>query len=325
MWQSINRRLEKALPFLTPASVAAGIWLADELHGYAALVPWLFALMTFSGSLRLRLANLKEALIHPGPIAAALCLLHFIIPLWAFGLGHLFFGSDRWTVIGFVLAAAIPTGVTSFIWVSLGRGNLALALSVILIDTFLSPIVVPLTLLVLAGSVVELDVGQMMLGLFFMIILPSLAGMFVGERLSAQANEQLAVVLSPFSKLALALVVMINSAVVAPYFGRVDARLFFMALLVLAIASSGYFLSWMTARWLRFAPADIIALTFTGGMRNISAGAVLAMTYFPPAVSVPVVLGMLFQQVLASIYHRLLNKTYHSPTSGRAPYVGNAR
>ncbi|MCG6796581.1 bile acid:sodium symporter family protein [Geobacillus sp. YHL] len=325
MWQTINRRLEKVLPLLTPASVAIGLWLSKELHDYAELVPWLFAFMTFSGSLRLRLADLKEALIHPRPIAAALCLLHLVVPLWAFGLGHLFFGSDRLTVIGFVLATAIPTGVTSFIWVSIGRGNLALALSVILIDTFLSPVVVPLTLLLFAGSAVEIDVWQMMLGLFFMIILPSLGGMFVSERLSNQVNERLAMVLSPFSKLALVLVVMINSAVVAPYFGHASGRLLFMALLVLVIASSGYFLSWMTARWLRFAPADIIALTFTGGMRNISAGAVLAMTYFPPAVSVPVVLGMLFQQVLASIYHRLLNKTYHSPTSGRAPYVGSAR
>ncbi|ARP43040.1 bile acid:sodium symporter family protein [Geobacillus thermodenitrificans] len=325
MWQSINRRLEKALPFLTPASVVAGIWLSDELSSHAVLVPWLFAFMTFSGSLRLRLAELKEVLIHPGPIVAALCLLHFVIPLWAFGLGHLFFGGDRLTVIGFVLAAAIPTGVTSFIWVSLGRGNLALALSIILIDTFLSPLAVPLTLLLLAGSAVEMDVGQMMLGLVFMIILPSLSGMLVGERLSVRANERLAAVLSPFSKLALALVVMMNSAVVAPYFGRVDVRLFFMAFLVLVIASSGYFLSWMAARWLKFAPPDIITLTFTGGMRNISAGAVLAMTYFPPPVSVPVVLGMLFQQVLASLYHRLLNKTYHSPMKSKAPYVGSVR
>lgn len=325
MWQTINRRLEKTLPFLTPASVAAGLWLSEELRGYAALVPWLFAFMTFSGSLRLRLADLKQAFIHPGPIAAALCLLHLVIPLWAFGLGHLFFGSDRLTVIGFVLAAAIPTGVTSFIWVSIGRGNLALALSVILIDTFLSSVVVPLTLLLFAGSAVEIDVWQMMLGLFFMIILPSLGGMFVSERLSNQVNERLAMVLSPFSKLALVLVVMINSAVVAPHFGHASGRLLFMALLVLVIASSGYFLSWMAARWLKFAPADIIALTFTGGMRNISAGAVLAMTYFPPAVSVPVVLGMLFQQVLASIYHRLLEKTYHLSSGGQTPSISSAR
>lgn len=49
---------------------------------------------------------------------------------------------------------------------------------------------------------------------------------------------------------------------------------------------------------------------FSGGMRNISAGAVLAVSYFPPAVAVPVVLGMLFQQTLASIYGFAINRYY---------------
>ena len=46
-------------------------------------------------------------------------------------------------------------------------------------------------------------------------------------------------------------------------------------------------------------------------MRNISAGAVLATTYFPAAVAVPVVLGMLFQQMLASFFGYSLDKYYH--------------
>ncbi|MCY9341001.1 bile acid:sodium symporter family protein, partial [Bacillus haynesii] len=52
------------------------------------------------------------------------------------------------------------------------------------------------------------------------------------------------------------------------------------------------------------------------GMRNISAGAVLATGFFPPQVAVPVVIGMLFQQVLAALFGHLLarselKKAYH--------------
>ncbi len=54
----------------------------------------------------------------------------------------------------------------------------------------------------------------------------------------------------------------------------------------------------------------VVSLIFTGGMRNISAGAVIAVAYFPPAVAVPVVVGMLFQQVLASLNGALLDKYY---------------
>ena len=45
-------------------------------------------------------------------------------------------------------------------------------------------------------------------------------------------------------------------------------------------------------------------------MRNISAGAVIAVTYFPSAVAVPVILGMLFQQMLASFYGSFLSRYY---------------
>ena len=51
-------------------------------------------------------------------------------------------------------------------------------------------------------------------------------------------------------------------------------------------------------------------MMFSGGMRNISAGAVLAISYFPPAVAVPVVLGMLFQQTLASLYGFAIDRYY---------------
>jgi predicted Na+-dependent transporter len=46
-------------------------------------------------------------------------------------------------------------------------------------------------------------------------------------------------------------------------------------------------------------------------MRNISAGAVIAITYFPAAVAVPVVVGMLFQQILASLNGYFLNRYYN--------------
>ncbi|MNN84311.1 hypothetical protein D3C81_2014590 [compost metagenome] len=54
--------------------------------------------------------------------------------------------------------------------------------------------------------------------------------------------------------------------------------------------------------------SDKVALVFNGGMRNISAGAVLAVTYFPAPVAVPVVLGMVFQQMMASLVGLVLGR-----------------
>ena len=43
----------------------------------------------------------------------------------------------------------------------------------------------------------------------------------------------------------------------------------------------------------------MVTMTYQTGMRNISAGAVLAAQYFPGEVMFPVMMGTLFQQVLA--------------------------
>lgn len=47
-------------------------------------------------------------------------------------------------------------------------------------------------------------------------------------------------------------------------------------------------------------------MMYGAGMRNISAGAVIATTSFPGEVLFPVLIGTLFQQVLAALYGKIL-------------------
>ena len=51
-----------------------------------------------------------------------------------------------------------------------------------------------------------------------------------------------------------------------------------------------------------------ISMVYGTGMRNISTGAVLAVAYFPSEVVYPVMIGTLFQQILAAISGKMLTK-----------------
>lgn len=310
MLQKINQYLEKALPFMTPTSVVIGILLSTYLIPYTFLVPWIFAFITFNGSLKSNFKSLQHVVTHPIPMLVALFILHILMPIWAFSLGHLIFPGDLFTITGLVLAVVIPTGVTSMIWVSIYNGNTVLALAVIIIDTILSPFIVPLSISLFTGSSIELDILAMMNGLLTMIVIPSIIAMFLNQATKGKVATIWAPRLAPFSKLAVAAVVMLNSSKIAPYFMTINFKLILTALIVLLIATSGYFLSWYIGKLLKWNKEDVITLTFTGGMRNISAGAVIATTYFPAAVAVPVILGMLFQQMLASFYGSFLNRYY---------------
>ena len=53
-------------------------------------------------------------------------------------------------------------------------------------------------------------------------------------------------------------------------------------------------------------------MIYGSGMRNISAGAVIAGAYFPAECLFPVMIGTLFQQILAAFYGSLVRLTVHS-------------
>ncbi|RCW73118.1 bile acid:sodium symporter family protein [Saliterribacillus persicus] len=306
MLYKMNKTLQKMMPFIAPSSVIIGVIFAEGLAPLAYLVPWIFAFMTFAGSLSSNFIAIHRVMVHPFPIVIAVFLLHIVMPFWAWGVGVITFPDDPLTVTGVVLAMVIPTGITSFIWVSMVRGNIALTLSIILVDTILSPLIVPGVLSIFIGQAVELEVWPIMKGLLGMIVLPSILGLILHEWTHGKIHEKWSPRLAPFSKISLSLVIMINSAAVAPYLKNFDSKLLRIAVIVFLIAASGYLLAWLVAKLTKRSKEDKIALIFTGGMRNISAGAVIAVQYFPPPVAVPVVIGMLFQQILASIFGKIV-------------------
>ncbi len=311
MLQKINKFLEKIMPLITPAGVILGILLSTYLKDFSFLIPWIFAFMTFAGSLSSNFQSLKDVVAHPFPILLAMMILHVLMPLCAWGVGHITFPGDTYTITGLVLAMVIPTGITSFVWVSIYKGNIPMVLSVILFDTLLSPLIVPYSLSLFMGQKIEMDYIDIMKGLLGMVVIPSLLGMLLNQLTHGKIKDQLGAPLAPFSKIAIGFVVMLNGAVVAPYLKNINLKLVSITVIVFVIALTGYLFSFLLGRFMKQDRATVITLTFSGGMRNISAGAVIGVTFFPPAVAVPVVVGMLFQQVLASLNGHFIARYYN--------------
>lgn len=325
MLQNINKILEKWMPFITPISVVVGVLMAERLVPYTFIVPWIFALMTFVGSLSLNFNDLKRVIMHPVPILICILVLHLVMPTIAWVIGNLLFSGDAYTITGLVLAFTIPTGIISFMWVSIYQGNIAMTLSIILISTLVSPFVVPQILSLFVGAEVHIDVWGMMSGLLLMLGLPSIIGLIWNQATEGRVKDYLAKPLAPLPKIGLGVVVAINSSVVAPVFRNINLKLIEIALTVLLIAILGYLLGWWVAKLMRWERGVIFALTINSGMRNISAGAVLALSYFPPPVAVPVIVGMLFQQILASTFGKVLEHYYSREEEQQVPITVHAK
>lgn len=202
----------------------------------------------------------------------------------------------------------MPTGVTSFIWVSICRGHLPLCLVIILIDTLTSPVVIPALLHSVMGQTIEIDTVGLMLDLLWMIVVPSLVGVALNELTKGNIAMTLGKKLAPFSKLSLFSIVMINSSAIAPYIKHFSWELVGVIVIVFVLAVSGYALCFVLGHILWRDISIITMFVFTGGMRNIAVGVVIATTYFPAKTVMPVVFGMLFQQVLAAFFSRIVEQ-----------------
>ena len=114
MLQQINRTLERLIPYITPTAVVVGIIFSAYLKDFSYLVPWLFAFMTFEGSLTMNIRSIKGVMTHPLPVFIIIGFLHIIMPLWAWAVGHITFNGDPLTITGIILAMVIPTGSNKF-------------------------------------------------------------------------------------------------------------------------------------------------------------------------------------------------------------------
>jgi predicted Na+-dependent transporter len=303
---SLNKQLQKLIPILTPLSVVIGILLQDIGGKLFFLVPWLFAFMTFAGSLSMKFKDVKVFSRYPTGILFGIAFLHIIMPFWAYFLSTIIFHNHLLT-IGFVISVAIPTGVTSLIWINMCKGNFPLGLSIILIDTLLAPFILPALLNIFVGETIAINTASIVFDLLWMIVLPSVIGILVNECKKGNIQE-FSKKLAPFSKLSLFAVVIINSSAVAPYLTEITWELVAIILVVFFLAGSAYAIALVICHLLFKDTRIVTTLVFISGMRNIPIGIIIAISYFPTKVAMPVVFCMLFQQILAALFAKVLEK-----------------
>lgn len=307
MLTTMNRLLDRFIFAVVLGSMGLGFVFSSVLGPIQWAVPILFGFMTFVTSLGCSWRDFARVLRAPAPIFICLLLLHAVHPLFARVLGWGVYGADSPFAVALILGTAVPVGVTSVIWSGLVKGDVPLSLAVVTTDTMLAPILVPLTILVFAGQSIKFDVQAMMSGLAVMIVIPAVVGVSFNDIMPV-AVRKLKHYISPASKLSLGAVIAINVAAAKGQFASLGPSWAVVLLVIAVQCGFGYASSWWCARLARVDEAVARTITFSAGMRNISAGIVIAMAYFEPSVAVPVVLSMLFQQPFATVASRLLTR-----------------
>lgn len=303
-----NGFIERWIFLIMPVMMIGGMGMSVPLSRLVGWTPLLFMLLTFLSSLNADYRKLSQLGRRSVLLIAFFALIHLAIP-WISSLYATFlFRSQPDLAAGMTLASLLPLGVTSIFWVSYNKGNLETALSLVTLNTLLSPLFVPLTFSLILGSLVKLDTASLFISLLKLVLIPTVLGMLVREWLGRRSYAERAWSwwkpgASVLGKVCLCFIVLLNAASIASQLHVVSGHAALLVVSVLGMMAIGYALSYAVARVFAADRETHIALVYAGGVRNYTVGVVLASAFFTPAAGLPVLVAMLLQHPLALLVH----------------------
>jgi tagaturonate reductase len=296
----INHALERFIPITTPLAIVIGFLIPQVFTPLRPFVMYLFGLMTFSGALKLRAAELGASVRSPFPILLFFITAHILMPVIAMLVSSLVF-HDSDVISGFVLLFAGPTAVSGFIWVLILKGDLALCLTLILLDTLLAPIVVPGSLSVLMGAKVAMDMSGIAISLLFMIVIPTIIGVAVNETSKGKVPAVICPYFDPFAKICLILVIATNASIIAPSVRFNEPLVWLVAGITIALTFTGFFIVKLVTVIGKCREPRDITLIVSSGLRNNSAVMTIAVAFFPEATVLPTLMSIVVQQSVMAV------------------------
>jgi len=284
-WIGVIVLLVAALSLMVPASF---LWIETK-----TINPLLGVIM-FGMGLTLSPHDFKIVLSHPKDILIG-CLAQFtVMPLLAFGLAWAF-SLPKELALGVILVGCCPGGTASNVITYLAKGDLALSVGMTATSTLLAPVLTPLLVWLMAGTMVDVDTLGMLLSIVYVVIAPIICGLLC-QRFLPQMTKCVVPYLPALSSIAIAMVVGI---VVSHNADRLLVGGLLVVVVVMVHNLLGLSIGYLLGRLLRLTRPKCVALSIEVGMQNSGLASSLAVLHFAafPFATIP---GAVF-----SVWHNI--------------------
>ena len=223
------------------------------------------------------------------------CLAQFtVMPLLALALTWAF-SLPKELALGVILVGCCPGSTASNVITFLAKGDLALSVGMTATSTLLAPVLTPLLVWLMAGTMVDVDTVGMLLSIVYVVIAPIVIGLLC-QRFLPKITQAIVPYLPALSSIAIALVVCI---VVSHNASRLLVGGMIVVLVVVLHNICGLGLGYLIGRVLGLAEAKKKALSIEVGMQNSGLATSLATLHFAayPLAAIP---GAVF-----SVWHNI--------------------
>lgn len=292
-------------------AIAAGFWLPGDYQGWTWSIPWLLGGILFCSCLKVRFGEVREHLRDPGLPArvawlTSLKLLVFPLAVWAV----------VWLLVrdwapGIALVMMMPMGLTSLAFADLNRGNHVLALLTLVATSVVSPLTIPVLLMLMTtvhGDGVWGAVAERAVYIMFLLAAPFTAAQLIRRAATAFVDRH-PTWWTQGSMMFSVLLAFTSTAAMRPHWAHWSVGELLMPLVLtgLATAMTGTG-CWLVGR--RLARADAIAFTCGALFVNNGLSVAFATRFFPgePRMVLPGVLNGVWMwagmALLGAVLHR---------------------
>ena len=266
----------------------------------------MLGVIMFGMGLTLSPNDFKIVLSRPKDILIG-CLAQFtIMPLLAWLL-TLAFSLPKELALGVILVGCCPGGTASNVITYLAKGDLALSVGMTACSTLLAPIVTPLLVWLMAGTMVNVDTLGMLLSIVYVVIAPIIVGLLC-QHFLPKLTKAITPYLPAFSSLAIAITVGI---VVSHNADRLMLGGMIVILVVILHNLLGLSLGFTIGRLLRLEKPKCIALSIEVGMQNSGLASSLANMHFAayPLATVPGAIFSVWHNISGALAARIFQRT----------------
>lgn len=234
------------------------------------------------------------------------CLAQFtIMPLLSLGLSWAF-ALPKELALGVILVGCCPGGTASNVITYLAKGDLALSVGMTATSTLIAPLITPLLVWLLAGTMVEVDTIGMLLSIVYVVIAPIAVGL-VFQRYMPKFTKSIVPYLPAFSSVVIAFVVGI---VVSHNADRLLVGGMIVVLVVMLHNLCGLSLGYIIGRLLGLADAKRRAISIEVGMQNSGLASSLATLHFAafPLATIPGAIFSVWHNISGALVARIYSK-----------------
>jgi len=264
-----------------------------------AIIPLLMMIM-FGMGMTLSWDNFKGVFRSPGIIVFGVSLQYLIMPFAAFAVAKIF-NLPAGLMAGIILVGCSPGGTASNVMCYLGNADVALSVTLTVVNTFAAVIATPSFSYLFLHQIVPVPFGDMMFSILQIVLVPVL----IGTTINSLWGKRLETVRKYFPALSIAAIISIIAIIVALNKASIyDVDLITIVCTIL-LNLLGYSLGYYIPKLFKYDKRICRTIAIEVGMQNSGLSVALAIKYFSAIAALPGAIFSVWQNISASLLAEL--------------------